>query len=278
MNTPNPFECGDDERRGVIDVPATSGDPHQVDELRIIDASTFALAQGIRAERARVMPALQRRKRHLLAGLLRCAVCGGNMVVKDWRDGGRLICGRSKYSTDCDHRNTHMLQPIEARVLASLRKHLTDTRRIELFAEEYRAERRRLASAEAAQTARRERRLGEIERELKRFLDAFGKGAMPLEIAGARITELQAEKQRLEAERADEQPNTLELHPGAIRRYRDLINGLRPGQVEGIGAEAAEAFRRLVSHINIGPKDGPEPKIEIAGWLVALTGPEDAWG
>lgn len=64
--------------------PNPEAEWHRTDvpALRIIDPEVFATANAIRLGRGHASPAMRRKPKHMLSGLLRCGSCGAGMSVK----------------------------------------------------------------------------------------------------------------------------------------------------------------------------------------------------
>jgi site-specific DNA recombinase len=104
-------------------------------ELRIIAQPLWDAAQkrrkalgfkrhGSGQVQREVVPRIQ----HLLAGLLRCAECGGSMcIVARSRDGARRVeCSAAYNSQSCKHEKTYNLDKLTAAAVYRMHKHLTD--------------------------------------------------------------------------------------------------------------------------------------------------------
>ena len=98
-------------------------------------------------------------------------------------------------------------------MLDNLAQHLRDPRAIERFLLTYRAERKRLAATEADLRAQAEKRLGEVRREMERYLNSMIKGLVPAEEIGPHITALSEERKHLEAELTRAGDTIIALHP-----------------------------------------------------------------
>ena len=253
----------------------TTAVPH----LRIVDAEIFATAQSRMNERGHEVSAKARKPRHLLSGLLRCGVCGSAIVLKDRAANGRRVyCSRMHQGGGCTNGRAYYLEDIERRVLAGLEAQLTDPRAIERFLKTYVEERKRLAAAEETKRLRKETRLGEVQREFKRVYNSYVKGMITEEETGPLLAQLREEREALKAELATMGPtaNVVTLHPGAVKRYLEVVNDLatslpyrRVASDEGIST----ALRELVSSVTIAPTtDREKPTITIAGRLAVLVG------
>ncbi|EIG62292.1 recombinase family protein [Bradyrhizobium sp. WSM1253] len=260
--------------------------------LRIIDDATFKAAQGIKAERRRdATPASAQRARapkRVFSGLIRCGSCGGGMSsIGSDRKGLRLQCSAHRESGSCDNGRRIYLSDIEALAIKGLRQHLAHPEVIAEFVDAYNAERKRLKKEASTERARLERRLGEIEREMRRIVDSIVVTGMPPEQFVARMQELEAEKTKVMAglERAKETDNVIALHPKALDRYKDAVVELADELKRGTPTEFA-TVRELVTAIIVhaspsrpggagtraNAEDDRNVRIDIKGRLAALCG------
>jgi hypothetical protein len=79
-------------------------------------------------------------------------------------------------SSVCKNKRIYYVDAIEQEVLGRLKRELIHPRGIETYIAEYNAERRRLAGKRDTRRAQRERRQGEVARELARAVEAILKG------------------------------------------------------------------------------------------------------
>src|SRR5271165_6986223 len=169
--------------------------------LRIVDDETFKAAQAIKAERRHdATPSTVQKARapkRVFSGLIKCGCCGGGMASNGAdRKGVRLQCSSYKESGSCANSRRVYLDDIEALALKGLRQHLAHPEVITEFVDAYNAERKRLKKEASVERTRLERRLGEIEREIKRIVDFIVKG-MATDALIPRMNELEAERKTL---------------------------------------------------------------------------------
>jgi site-specific DNA recombinase len=259
--------------------------------LRIIDDATFKAAQAIKIERRRdATPATAQKARapkRIFSGLIRCGCCGGGMSSNGAdRKGVRIQCSAYKESGSCKNGRRVYLDDIEALALKGLRQHLAHPDVITEFVDAYNAERKRLKRTATNERARCERRLGEIDRELNRIVDAIAKG-MPPENFVARAKELEAERGsiRVTLEAAKEADNVIALHPKALDRYKRAVVELADELKRGTPSEFS-TIRELVTAIIVhaspsrpggagtkaNAEDDRSVRIDIKGRLAALCG------
>lgn len=250
----------------------------EVPQLRIVDAKTFSAVRATKLERGKMRPEQSKRPKHLLAGLLRCGSCGAAMAVNNSNTGTRRIyCGRRKEGGRCVNGHTYRLDLIEKRVVDGLAALLKDPRAIERYLATYRAERKRLAAAEAGKRIAAEKSLGEIKREIDRLIDAVASGTLRDADVKSRMDGLRHRKETAEAELASlpAEPKVVSLHPATVQKYlasvEDLAGTLARRMVQGHEGIAV-ALRDLVDSVRVSPADKGDPLIEVAGRLATLTG------
>lgn len=110
----------------------------EAEQLRIIDADTWAKVRARREERGGPRGSYATRPRNLLSGLIKCGCCGSDYVVgsKDKR-GPLLLCTRMKETGLCDNRRTIAREAIEALVLKGIEEHLAAPELVDEYVREY---------------------------------------------------------------------------------------------------------------------------------------------
>jgi site-specific DNA recombinase len=202
------------------------------------------------------------------------------------RKGVRLQCTTYKESGSCTNSRRVYLDDIEALAIKGLRQHLAHPEVITEFVDVYNAERKRLKKEAGTERTRIERRLSEIEREIKRVVDFVVKG-MATDALIPRMNELEAERTSLAAqlEGAKEADNVIALHPKAIDRYKRAVVELADELKRGTSTEFA-TIRELVTAIivyasrsrpggagtNANAEDDRSVRLDIKGRLAALCG------
>ncbi len=252
-----------------------------IPDLAIVPEALFAEAQCRKDARGRTHPNQQRRPRHLLSGLLRCGACGAGMSTngKDKSGRIRIRCSAANENGTCRDAKTFYLETVENAVLAGLHAEMRDPRVIAEYVRTYHEERKRLATHADAKRARLDRRLGELNREIGRLVDAIAKGQGDPVVLGPRSTELNEERKRIAAELLAEPlpAEVVTLHPTVLARYEQQLVELRDALSKGIRAgdsEAAEAIRELIETVTVF-RDHSRlggVTVEITGRLNALLG------
>lgn len=137
-------------------------------------------------------------------------------------------------------------------------------------------ERQRLASEKTKRRSQTENQLAQLERSIDRLWADYEKQRVPVEIAGPRLKEMQAQKTALQGELADlpDAEKLVELHPAALVHYEKLLTELQSVFAGGISAytvEPAEKIRNLIARIIIHPKENGY-FVELQGRLALLMG------
>jgi hypothetical protein len=88
---------------------------------------------------------------------------------------------------------------------------------------------------------------------------------------------LREERKALEAELAAMQPptNVITLHPGAVKRYLEMVNDLAtslPRRAVAGNEDISIALRELISCVTITPTEKGQPTIAVTGRLAVLVG------
>ena len=257
---------------------------HRADvlQLAIIDKELFETAQKRKSERSFEAPGKQRRAKFLLSGLLKCGCCGGSLVMKD-RDHGRvrIHCSTMKEAGTCSNRKIFYMDEIERSVLAGLQKNLKAPHLLKEFVTAYLEERQRLASAKIQRRSQTENQLARLERSIDWLWADYESKRVPVDVAGPKLYEMQAQKTALQAELADlpEAEKQVELHPAALSHYETQVTKLQAvfhGGVTADTEEAAERIRSLIARIVIYPAD-TGLNIELFGRLTMILGPTDLY-
>jgi site-specific DNA recombinase len=250
--------------------------------LAIVDQELFETAQKRKSERSFDAPEKQRKARFLLSGLLKCGCCGGGLAMKD-RDHGRvrIHCSTMKEAGTCSNRKIFYMDEIEKSVLAGLQRNLKAPILLKEYVRAYLEERQRLAFEKTKQRSHTENQLAQVGRSIDWLWADYESKRVPVEVAGPKLYELQAQKTALQAELASlpEAEKLVELHPAALSHYEKVVTELQAVFHGGITAdtgEAAEKIRNLIARVVIHHGENG-PNIELQGRLAMLLGPTDIY-
>jgi site-specific DNA recombinase len=255
--------------------PESEWHRHDTPHLKIISPEHFEEVALIRRKRRSLAPAIRRKPKRLLSGLLRCAVCGGGMSIKgEDRGGTRVICTQFHNAKTCKNNRTYYLDHIEQTVLSGLRKHLVNPSAIRLFLQTYHAERKRLIADANNIRPDLERKLAEINRKMARLTDAMIDSNAPVSQFTVKISELNIEKRQIE-ERIEDlstPKTTVSLHPAAQERYLALVDSLAKAiRDRGPENEMAVAVRELIETVVVEKTEPGNPiRLKVNGRLSAL--------
>ncbi|MFC0193594.1 recombinase family protein [Aureimonas pseudogalii] len=246
----------------------------EVPHLRIVDEVTWQAVQDQLAGRRVAQRAHRRTPKHLFSGLIRCGACDGNFIVTGSARGiHRFGCATATAKSTCTNRRSISSKVLEDRVLTALETHLLHEDVIAEAVKAYTAERKRLRATRQDTVRRVEKRVAEIDAELRRAVDLVIKG-FATDALGARMQDLEAEKLRLKGEAKREPGDVVEFHPAIAERYRQMIRDLRKTMAEATEDSKREAVgmvRALTSKLVVYPKDDPENRdIELHGQLAAI--------
>ena len=124
-----------------------------------------------------------------------------------------------------------------------------------------------------------ERRLGELDREIDRLVDAIAKGLGDPAVLGPKSTALNEERKRLREELAAAPltPDVVTLHPTVLARYEQQLGNLQENLAACVASgdtEAAAAIRDLVQTVTVSRNESKPGGVivEIVGRLNALLG------
>ena len=213
--------------------PRTTGRPP---DLRIVSQELFDAAQSRKQARGHTHPNQQRRPRHMLSGLLRCGACGAGMSTNGKDNSGRIRirCSAAAESGSCQDAKTFYLKTVERAVLAGLESEMRHPQVIAEYARTYHEERKRLSAKANAKRAHLAFRLGELNREIDRLVDAIAKGHGDPAVLGPRSSVLNEERKQVTMEMNLEPAgnDTISLHPAVLARYQEQLVELQDARYQ----------------------------------------------
>jgi site-specific DNA recombinase len=234
-----------------------------VPHLRIVDEALWLAANEMRRGRAVTRfgrtgkvgrrPVVARTE-HLLAGLLRCGICGGHMRIAQQSRGGapRVACATAHQHSACEHRKTYDLDVLQTAVLDQMRARLTDPAMIAEAAKAFHerwAENNKKARLDQSEV---KRELNRIQVKIDRLVDAIENSNQPVKALMAKLNPLDIERAGL-TERLrllEVENNVIDLHPGAIEAYRKNVEKLHEAFARNaMTNENRAAFRNLIDSI-----------------------------
>lgn len=230
----------------------------EAEHLRIVSDALFERVQEQIARRSSGPSQRQRRPKHLLSGLGRCGVCGGNWIITrkgyfgctNAEGGGKGACSNNRLIAKDDY---------EKRVLAELKADLLDPTAIAAYLDEFQKEHTRRRREAAQATAKLERRAAQADAKMQRLVAAIAQGGDEFAEIRDALAAAKAEQAEVARERRSlEALPDIALHPGLARQYRAAIENLeRELADEATKAEAAPKLRALIAWVVLSPKPPP---------------------
>ncbi|WP_169924243.1 zinc ribbon domain-containing protein [Sphingomonas adhaesiva] len=216
-------------------------------------------------------PVGQKRKKHLLSGLIRCSVCGSNFTIsgKDY-----YRCAGQKERGTCSNTVSVRKAPVEHGTLAVFQHHLFTPDHARIFAEEFAQEIDRLTRQAERRDETLSDRLAVVKAEIAN-LGANMLAGVISETLTKLLVEREAEKQRLEAQVQLEPkietitlPMPAELTHLFERKARNLTETLNEEKVRG---EAADILSRLIESVTIYPAGNGSAEAEVVAKIADLV-------
>lgn len=252
-------------------------------ELRILDPASWATIQArlvatAEAVRAAGNPSAANAPKRLLAGLVRCGLCGGMMHVSGGGPAYRCLARMQKGVGVCANARTARPDQLEAGVLEHLRDELLHPELVETFIREYQATQRQLGAGRREREAAVQRELGEVRRRADRLVDQVADGLLSGPTVSAKLAELEARAAALEAELAEIRADTdvVAYLPVAASRYRRLLEELQAALARADAGsveleEARGALRQVVRAVYVYPlPERGKWRFEVDGDLTTL--------
>lgn len=244
-------------------------------DLRIVSDDLWEAAQAQLRRYAGGRTAPIKRPRKLLSGKALCGTCGATFRVVQgggkWN--GRWGCAAHHDGRGCANGRTITTESFEKRVLTGLTERLLDPDLFRIYFEEYRRTWTEQQAAGRKDRSRIERRRGEAERRIARFVEAIGNGSLAAGDVRDAIAAAKAERDAAEADlRAIADAKVVTLHPGLAEAYQrragDLIDSLRRDDSE----QCREAVRALIDRIIVTPREsGIGTAIEVHGIMSSIV-------
>ncbi|MFM2350068.1 MAG: hypothetical protein RIR04_1034 [Pseudomonadota bacterium] len=242
-----------------------------VDDLRIIDAETWATTQTLRGRFSSQAGNKRQTKKRLLSGLVRCACCGGAMTIVNRE---RYSCSAKRERGTCTSPTSISAAELETRILNGLKQILFGREdMIAEFAATFRAEvdRLRRTRHQTADALRKD--LDKVTRGIDRAITFILEGDGDPGIVRQKLADLEARKRDLERalNQADPTPK-LEIHPNLGELYRRKVNDLETLlQDEDTKPQATDILRSLIQRIDIsaGQTRG-HAEVRIFGALASI--------
>lgn len=224
----------------------------QSDNLRIISPELWAAVQDELSRRTSTRPERQRRPKHILSGLGKCGVCGGNWILTRTNYWG---CSHTAAGNACSNRRLVQTVNYERQVLEGLKAQMLAPEAVKAYVQEYHREHARLSADTGKVRARLTRQLAEADRKLANLVEAIADGGGEFRELRDAMTAARRNREQLVGELAEvEAIPVLQLHPGLADRYRREVEELETLLAdEATKLEAMPRIRALISEIIVTP-------------------------
>jgi site-specific DNA recombinase len=248
---------------------------HDIPELRIIDQAMWDKVHA-RLSAVREVPGvkkaiekkfwLKRRAKHLLTGLAKCGVCGGDLAPagQDY-----LACSAARRKGTCSNKKSVRRPVLEGIILDTLKDNLMAPDLVKEFIREFHAEvnRRRHDVELGAGLKRKE--LDDVTRKLDGLISAIADGLRATGLQ-TKLDELEARKVVLEKEVAAAPTSAPRLHPNLAEVYRRKVENLQEALRDpSTHSEALDILRGLVDRVVVTPA-GRGFTIELIGAIAHM--------
>ena len=204
---------------------------------------------------------------YLFSGLLKCGICGGNLVIVTGNKGRyrRYGCSQHFYRGTCSNAMTERQEWLEEQLIKELQEQVLKPEVTDFALDEFARQLKSELGKLAGNVGAMRRRKSELEAELRRYADALGSGGnMPAIIEAMRTR--QAELDSITEKLLSTQPDSNEARLLDIRRFvTKRILDLR----ELLSRDVMLARAELVKHVQeitmIPRTNGSDPHYEATG-------------
>jgi hypothetical protein len=241
-----------------------------VPNLRIVSEQLWNAAHAVRLRRrAKVLPGFDQkvrptlvRKPRLLAGLLRCATCQGEMTVHSSTRGGQVGCSNARYRQTCSHTKLYDLATITTEVLGKMEKELANP---EFLQRRMKARALELAKAEREENSERntaQRQLDRLNVQIGRLVALIDDDTPIEEVkANIRAKEMERVALREKLRLLGSGSNVIELQPTSMltdfaRKVETLADLLRRNPED---AACRAALANVVDRVLVHPTPKKAP-------------------
>jgi DNA invertase Pin-like site-specific DNA recombinase len=186
------------------------------EQLRIVGAEVWQRVQARIGDRAGTP--LKARPVHLLSGLLKCGCCGsGYSGCGSDKRGTLLACSRMRETGLCENIKRVGRDWVEEHVLKGIERHLADPELVAEYVREYHRMSRELNSQASGRLREIDKKLGNINGQINRLVDAIADGTVEARAIADRLNELECERERFNHERVS-RPGSGRVSPKRSQR------------------------------------------------------------
>lgn len=195
------------------------------------------------------------------------------------RSGPRVQCSVHRESGCCENGARYYAQKLERLVIDALGLQLNKPEMINEYLKAYRVERNSVETSARRNRSKLEKEREGTRGELNRILSAIAKGLVSEEEAADLLNPLRCDISKIDAELANASSvtNVVELHPQAVKRFKENVEELADILSTDGAADPTQVatFRSLVEAVVVLPRQaGGQHQVQIKGRLAALMGIE----
>lgn len=239
----------------------------EMPELAILTPEEWAATRAMREKMTRATGGARRRPSRPLSGLIRCAACGGPMILVS---AGRYGCSHRRERGTCSESRTIAAKVIEARVFEALSDLLTRPGDIEETARAWQAARNNAQEGRRKRRQRLEADAARLANQITRCVDLIVDGHANAALM-ERLTKLEAEKAAIDAELSAAPSEAAAALPLPPEHFAAMTRALAEAANDPQGGDAVRrAMRRLITAIHAGWSADGAPRFVVDGTLAAL--------
>jgi len=214
--------------------------------------------------------------KHLFVGSLKCASCGGNLIVVTGNDGGYMGCFNAyrESSSKCDNRQTIKMAYVEEGLLDELKSHLNNPEIYKLIAKKYNEHMGGLFTDVPRKLEEIESQIFEVEAKVKNYDRFISEGhwsdiiATNLKAGEEKLKTLRVERDYLKAKSKDK----VFITPAAIQRRMSQLNDILGMAMPDANAKIRKLFPEKIT---MAPVNDKGKKSYIASGAINFYGMVD---
>ncbi len=254
-------ENGKRNNRRSTEAPIEVDVPH----LRIVDQDLWERVQKMRETRRTAKQEGPRVYRHteksrMMLGLLRCAECGGRMMVgQSNMDGSpRIVCTYAARRINCTHRKSYCLKTVADTVFDGIKHKLADRKTLIEMTRAYHG--RYVERQKEIRTDRdaAQKELNRVTVQIDRIVTAISDSDAPVKMLVTKLNKLESERVSLteKVRLIEAEGNVTALHPATIdtfsaameQMHKGLTSELDDAEYAPFRAAFYNVFERILVH------------------------------
>ncbi|WP_075342468.1 recombinase family protein [Tenacibaculum agarivorans] len=239
------------KRRAILN-PQNEWVINEVPELRIIDQEVWEKVQKMKRSIAGKPKNQQKRKRHLLSGLMKCSECGGSYTVVA---SGRYGCSHRRERGTCSNSQTAKFKDIEKRILSALENNMITDQLLDDFSNGYKNALKKQRETHNYRIRDAKKELKAVEKKINGILKAIMDGMYSPSMKEA-MPPLEHKKEDLIEEiKLLEKENVIQIKPNMATLYKQQIRQLTTSlsSKDYSRLKAFNVVRSLIDEIVVSP-------------------------